>query len=84
MFLCFISNSSKNILSTFKQAFYKRSFLDRSHARVPGLIYFAPIFVTVTTEQINTTVILIYNSHHIYMKNSQNQVYLLTGGQLGV
>ena len=30
--------------------------------------HFAPFFVTVTTEQINTTVILIYNNNHIYMQ----------------
>ena len=32
--------------------------------------HFAPFFVTVTTEQINTTVILIiYNNNHIYMQH---------------
>ena len=30
--------------------------------------HFALFFVTVTTEQINTTVILIYNNNHIYMQ----------------
>ena len=33
--------------------------------------HFAPFFVTVTTEQINTTVILIYNNNHIYMQQWQ-------------
>ena len=31
--------------------------------------HFAPFFVTVTTEQINTTVILIFYNNHIYMQH---------------